>query len=369
MSFDVPILFLVFNRPDVTQKVMGVLRELRPARLYVAADGPRAAKEGEQIRCEETRAIATSVDWACEVNTLFREANLGCGKAVSSAITWFFEQVTEGIILEDDCLPSPGFFDFCAYHLEKYRDEKRIASVSGDFFLPPEVQLSQPYYFSKYLQIWGWATWRRTWEHYRFELSDLSFADWQQITRRVHSSEMEARYWDEVLRGMLNHEIDTWDYQLMFRSWCNGMIHIAPTKNLVANIGYGEDGTHTVFDSPLASLPVNEIADFRVDLKMDLTPAVDNLTFYLRFLESLHSIWWLDKSLPTSKRLDYIHSILAEKEQLLQKQARDIEFLNGVARTYQEKIDQLSKLPEWMSALPSVARLFRKFFSKRSASP
>ena len=105
--------FLIFNRPDTTQQVFDVSPKGRPTRLYIAADGPRLDRAGEKEKCEAARAIATDIDWDCRVETLFRDENLGCGTAVSEAITWFFNHEEEGIILEDDCLPEPSFFSIC----------------------------------------------------------------------------------------------------------------------------------------------------------------------------------------------------------------------------------------------------------------
>ena len=88
-----PVLFLIFNRPETTQQVFSAIRKAKPPRLYVAADGPRSDYSNEAESCEIARSIATNVDWDCEVKTLFRERNLGCGLAVTSAIDWFFEFV------------------------------------------------------------------------------------------------------------------------------------------------------------------------------------------------------------------------------------------------------------------------------------
>jgi hypothetical protein len=297
MGFDVPILFLVFNRPDLTAEVVSVLRQLAPKRLFIAADGPRVAVEGESELCRSTREIATTLDWECEVKTLFRDKNLGCGPAVSGAITWFFEQVEEGIILEDDCLPSFSFFEFCKYALAKFRYDPRIGTISGDYFLPPDLRLEQPYYFSKYFQIWGWATWRRVWRKYRFDLSFEKEDNWRKIFEEIHPTPLEAEYWLEVCRGLQKGAINTWDYQMMLISWRERFLHVAPTKNLVTNIGYRPDATHTNFESPLAHFPRNELKDFKVELEVWGLPQIDNLTFYVRFLESLRSIWWLRQAL------------------------------------------------------------------------
>ena len=163
---NVPILFLIFNRPETTELVMGAIRAARPQKLYVAADGPRGGKAGEAKRCAEARVLATQVDWACEVRTLFRERNLGCRNAVSSAITWFFEHEPEGIILEDDCLPSNDFFPYCADLLERHRDDERVMAICGSAYADIGPNYPSSYYFSYYADMWGWATWRRAWQHY-----------------------------------------------------------------------------------------------------------------------------------------------------------------------------------------------------------
>jgi hypothetical protein len=297
MVYDIPILFLVFNRPDLTAEVMSVLRRLQPKRIFIAADGPRANIDGEIELCRRTREVATAVNWECDLKTLFRVENQGCGPAVSNAITWFFEQVEEGIILEDDCLPTLSFFDFCAYALERFRGDTRIGTISGDHFLPPDLSLGQPYYFSKYFQIWGWATWRRVWEKYRFDLSFESDTNWRKILEAVHPTPLESRYWLEVLRGLKNGTVNTWDYQLMFISWRERFLHVAPSRNLVSNIGYRADATHTHFESPLEKLPRNEIEHFKADVDVCALAQIDNLTFYVRFLESFRSLWWLQQAL------------------------------------------------------------------------
>ena len=167
------VLFLVFNRPETTARVFDAIRKARPPRLYVAADGPRTNRPGEAERVEKVRQIATAVDWPCEVNTLFRKDNIGCKRAVSGAITWFFEKEEEGIILEDDTLPSQSFFWFCQELLEIYRDDERIFIISGynkqDEWNAEKVD----YFFSYFGGIWGWASWRRAWKHFDIEMTDL----------------------------------------------------------------------------------------------------------------------------------------------------------------------------------------------------
>jgi hypothetical protein len=296
MAFETPILFLIFNRPDVTRKVFQALRRAKPARLYIAADGPRPHKSNETELCAETRRIVEGVDWDCDLRKLYREENLGCGRAVSGAITWFFNQVEAGIILEDDCLPDDSFFPFCAEMLERYRDNEKVGSVSGNNFLPPGMHPAAPYTFSKYAQIWGWATWARFWKTYDFELSGEE-EEWEEIIRRANPIEYHARYWIEVFRAMKSGLIDTWDYQVIFSAWKADVVHVYPSRNLMSNLGYDKTATHTNFESPLGGLKTETLKDFEVTLPVHVDSQFDGVIFYFRFLESLSNVWWLTQAM------------------------------------------------------------------------
>jgi hypothetical protein len=312
-----PVLFLIFNRPEPTREVFEAIRAYQPSRLYVAADGPRPEKGGEWTLCAETRSVLKGVDWDCKVETLFRDQNLGCGAAVSEAINWFFDQEEEGIILEDDCLPDPSFFSFCEEMLDRYRDQPEVGSVSGNNFLPRGLHMEQPYGFSKYVQIWGWATWRRFWKNYDFKLVG-DWEEWEKIVRRVNPVQNQANYWLQIFKTLRAGLIDTWDYQVMFSSWRHEYVHIFPSRNLVANLGYGADATHTNFQSPLAHLPRESISDYRVTLPVTVDAGVDNATFYFRFLESLSSVWWLEQAMDLPGMLTWLRSelFLAQKENI-----------------------------------------------------
>ena len=161
-----PILFLIFNRPQLTARVFAAIREAQPSQLYVAADGPRSNRPGEADLCEQARRVINGVDWPCEVKTLYRQENLGCRQAVSSAITWFFDNVEAGVVLEDDCLPIESFFRFCSELLIRYRDDTRIGMISGNNHGFRIYDDSLSYSFSKHGAIWGWASWRRAWRLY-----------------------------------------------------------------------------------------------------------------------------------------------------------------------------------------------------------
>jgi hypothetical protein len=167
-----PVLFLTFNRPDTTQQVFSRIRQAQPPRLYVAGDGPRPEQSNEAEICEIVRSIATNVDWDCEVKTLFRDHNFGCRLAVSQAISWFFENEPEGIILEDDCLPSQSFFWFCQELLEDFRNDKQVGAICGFYSNELDYKPSASYFFSRYMRVWGWAGWRRTFEEYDSHLKN-----------------------------------------------------------------------------------------------------------------------------------------------------------------------------------------------------
>jgi hypothetical protein len=256
-----PILFIIFNRPDTTEAVFERIRAARPARLFVAADGPRPAKTGERERCEETRAILKRIDWACEVETKFSAVNLGCRVAVSSAIDWFFSRVTEGIILEDDCVPDPTFFPYCSTLLEYYRDDERIMHITGVNDQDGVRRGKAAYYFSTMNHVWGWATWRRAWNRYSVDMPGYpAFLESSAVADALPQRAMR-RYW--LKRFDLVHQKiwDTWDVQWQYAMMINHGLAATPNENLVSNIGFSLDATHTIDGfSSLANRPVKSIA-------------------------------------------------------------------------------------------------------------
>jgi hypothetical protein len=160
-SLNTAVLFLVFNRLDTTKQVFEAIRQAEPPRLYVAADGARANKEGEADKAQAVRDyIMQNIDWEYEVKTLFQEENLGCKYAVSGAIDWFFENEEMGIILEDDCLPSQSFFWYCEELLKKYKDNTRVWHIGGTNTEIISKDILSSFYFSQLNNIWGWATWK-----------------------------------------------------------------------------------------------------------------------------------------------------------------------------------------------------------------
>jgi hypothetical protein len=252
-----PVAFIIFNRPDATERVFAEIVKAKPPKLLVIGDGARASRPGEAEKIAAARTIIQRVDWECEVLTNFSEVNLGCKRRVSSGIDWVFEQVEEAIILEDDCLPDPSFFRFCQELLERYRHDQRIGMISGDNFQFGRRYGDDSYYFSKYVHIWGWATWRDRW----VESYDVAIDKWPTIRDEGRLVDMvgdarEARYWGKIFERVHRGLIDTWDYQWVFANWVEGRISIMPSRNLISNIGFGVSATHTTGASDVADLSV-----------------------------------------------------------------------------------------------------------------
>lgn len=239
------VLFLVFNRMDTTKQVFEAIRQAKPPRLYIAADGARETKEGEAEKVQAVRDyVMENIDWDCEVKTLFREKNLGCKYAVSGAITWFFENEEQGIILEDDCLPSQSFFWYCEELLNKYKNDETVYLISGDARGPESFGMKEDYGFCKYPMIWGWASWARVWQNYDPEISD-----WPKVRDTLPASistyKPTVSFWKRTFEQLYRKEIDTWDFQFAYLLLKNGGKCIVPRLNLISNIGFGADATHT----------------------------------------------------------------------------------------------------------------------------
>ena len=259
-----PILFLIFNRPETTKKVFSTIKKAQPLRLYIAADGPRSEIPEEANRCELSRNIALNVDWDCEVKTLFRDHNLGCRLAVSQAIDWFFEHEPEGIILEDDCLPSQSFFWFCQEMLEFYRNDKAVGAICGFYSNELEYTPNASYFFSRYLRVWGWAGWRRSIEGYDTNIDFLT--EKQNTWEKDIFSGTEIilkNYWQNIFEEVRSGKIDTWDTQLQYLLWLKKQWVATSSINLIKNIGWSE-GTHVQKKDHNHDLPTGEM-EFPLD--------------------------------------------------------------------------------------------------------
>jgi len=250
-----PVLFIVFNRPKETAIVFDAIRKAQPSKLYVAADGPRNSKSTDKELSIEARNIVKNIDWDCEVRTLFRDENLGCRDAVSGAVSWFFDNEPEGIVLEDDCLPSADFFRFADEMLEHYRHDEKIAHICGCNFQDGIKRGDSSFYFSNITHVWGWAGWRRVWERYDVNMKLLDEALKTDFINALTTDKRIKLFMKMSFRKTQKKQINTWDYQYGFLNLFSGKVAIIPNNNMISNIGFNENGTHTLSDSEMANIP------------------------------------------------------------------------------------------------------------------
>jgi hypothetical protein len=234
------VLFIIFNKREETKRVFNVIRSQKPTRLFIAADGPRPDKDGEVEKCHYIREwVISQVDWQCEVKTLFRDENLGCGRGPSEAISWFFQHVDEGIILEDDCLPNHTFFEFSAELLERYRHNPKISIISGNNFqLVQPMPLGADYY--------GWAAWKRSWDDYEYHITSWPTLDQKKFLNSLFRGKKYQLFWKQLFDWVYEKKPDdTWDIQFHYHCMKRNQLAVIPAANLISNIGYGPDATHS----------------------------------------------------------------------------------------------------------------------------
>lgn len=312
-ALNTPILFIIFNRPETTRRVFAEIRRAKPTKLFIAADGPRSGKSGEEQLCTLTRKeVLDNVDWECEVQTLLRERNLGCRKAVSSAISWFFERVDEGIVLEDDCLPHPDFFQYCSELLKRYREDERVMMISGDNFQRGHMRGEESYYFSKIPHIWGWASWRRAWQHYSVDMEDYrEFKSLSRITD-IFDTPGEQRFWLTNFNMVAEQNMDTWDFQWVYAIVSNSGLCVAPNVNLISNIGFGGSATRTTNGKdPNANLPTQSIGEIVHPKHVLVSRTADLFT--------AKEIFFINTEESSTKSTDFIAQLKQMIKKLLKK--------------------------------------------------
>jgi hypothetical protein len=316
-----PVAFVIFNRPDRSERVFAEIAKARPAKLLVVADGPR--HPGEREQCDAARAIIDRVDWDCEVLKNYSAVNLGCKRRVSSGLGWVFDQVEEAIILEDDCLPHESFFPFCTELLERFRNDERVSMICGSNFQRGKQRSPYSYFFGLHVTVWGWASWRRVWRHY-----DLEMRRWAQLRETSWLADLlmnpvAVRYWQETFEGAFRGDYDTWDWQLFFSWWSRNMLALVPDRNLVSNIGFGTQASHTRDSLPsMAGLPI-EAMTFPLNHPADvhLDRDADNFSFrqiYPFIIENQSYYWQL-----RHKFVATLPQPLREKIRLLRSKARE----------------------------------------------
>lgn len=258
---ETPVVLIIFRRPQTTARVLDALRQAKPKTLFVVADAPRSDKPGEAEKCAATRALMQTIDWDCQVLENYADSNLGSSHRVPTGLDWVFEQVDRAIILEDDCVPNPSFFPFCEELLERYAEDQRIGTISGNNFQAIQPSCADSYYFSRYHHSWGWATWRRAWQYFDGEMTYWPQVRDQHLLGGILNEPRALNYWEEIFQQVYEGEIDSWDYLWSVSGWLQSFLNILPSVNLVSNIGFGADASHTnQSDHPLANLPARAIA-------------------------------------------------------------------------------------------------------------
>ncbi len=279
-QFEIPVLLIAFNRPGVTKQVFESIRNIRPKKLYFAVDSYRVGIINEYELVSEVKSIIEGVDWDCQVKTLFAHRNLGCKVAVSNAINWLFQNEEMGVILEDDCLPNLDFFRFCDKMLNYYKENDSIMSITGVNFQNGQLRGNGSYYFSKFSQIWGWATWKRAWSKYDVNISSWPLSKNDFCWESVFKENYKRKYFEKKFSQTYNNEIDTWDYQWQYCIWENNGLIVTPNKNLIKNIGFGHDATHTNnLNHKLANMVYENLGEIKYVSEIKQNLEADNYVF------------------------------------------------------------------------------------------
>ena len=287
MSLDEPVIFLVFNRPRLTKRVFEVIRAAGPKQLFVVADGPRDDRDG--ALCAEVRRIVAGVDWACRTEHLFCDENMGCRERVSSGIADVLRMVDRAIVLEDDCLPHPSFFPFCAELLKRLQDCPEVYSIGGAALIPWRRSEQFSYRYSRYPLVWGWATWRRAWAHYRHNLDGLEEYVAGDSFMQHCPCPAERHYWTDVWKRTQAGQVNSWAYSWVYSCWHDGALNVLPSGNLVSNIGFSGEATHTkpTIRSPFAELPVVPLGEISHPLAVKMDREYDRTLWTTAFDPSL----------------------------------------------------------------------------------
>ncbi len=242
------VVFVVFNRPDTTQEVFNAIRKRKVPKLYVSSDAPRLGNESDVKNCVKVKKIVESIDWECEVKYRYLEKNVGCGVGVSSAVTWALESEDRIIVLEDDCVPAQPFFDYCDHLLEKFKDDERIWMITGRQYFPEfDFFKNYDYLFSRFGWMWGWATWKRSWDHFDIHASDLEQFLSEDGFSKVLVDKKQSKFYQKSYTDLLNDEsyhTHAWIKQYIYTILKNSGLSIVPSKNLIHNIG--DIGVHSI---------------------------------------------------------------------------------------------------------------------------
>jgi len=292
MSYKTPILIIIFNRPHFVQQLFNEIRKQKPKYLYIACDGPRFKKEGEYELVEKSQRVFDQIDWDCDLKTLYRSTNCGAGKAIFDAINWFFNNVEEGVVFEEDCIPHQDFFQYSSELLEKYRNNERIMFIGGNNFQKNNI-LEDSYYFSAYPHIWGWAAWKRSISNYTFEIKGVDNSGFNKIMKSYKLSWNEKQVWLDKFKRIQLGQINSWDYQLVFSIWSQNGLSIIPSVNLVKNIGFGADALHCKnINSDFANLSLNPILPIIHPKHIEINNCADKYYFKKYLYKNIIQLAW-----------------------------------------------------------------------------
>lgn len=265
--FNTPVLLIVFNRPDSTKLVLGVLESVKPQKFFIACDGPRIDRISDIELVKEVRTLCDNIGWKCEIERLYHDSNLGCSNGPRSAINWFFSHVEAGIILEDDCLPCPSFFKYCGTLLEYFKNDNQVLNICGSNMGYNKVDTSG-YFFSRFMNMSGWATWRRSVIEIDYELKSWNkvrypfWKSYKMLRQSFFDTDVNwYRYWrDKFDKTITIEHVSWWDWQWIYYQLSTKKLSVIPNQNLVSNIGFNASATHTKDpDNPLANLPTGTL--------------------------------------------------------------------------------------------------------------
>lgn len=295
-----PVVLIMFNRPNATRKVFDEIAKARPSQLFIISDGPRLHSSEDEALVEECREIVSRVNWECKVYSRFSASNLGCRVNVASGLSWVFGQVDRAIILEDDCIPAPDFFYLCQTLLDMYCEDQSVGSISGtNLDASQMLGYESSYYASKFPSVWGWATWKRVWSEYTPDLSEFTIREIYKTVMYGCNSWSSRLFWLQKLLLVRFNRIDTWDYQLVFAHWRKGSSSLISNSNLVRNIGFGPEATHTVFSSSVyANIPLGRIGPAiihpsQAEINAQISSGIGESRFRASFSRSLGELIFL----------------------------------------------------------------------------
>jgi len=279
-SLRIPVLLITYKRLDTTLKVLESIAEVQPQNLYIASNAPNPLKENDTEKVMQVRAmLEKKITWPCHVEKLYRTEHLSAKHSIWTAIKWFFENEEKGIVLEDDVFADKSFYYYCEELLDKYRNDQRIRFINGCNFGYKGLD-EKSYGFTRFMNMWGWASWRRS-----INIVDSDMNAWKDLPDKnkflesvieeqsPNTKKIFVEYFRPLFDDITSLKIESWDYPCIFSNFLTNTFCIYPSRNLIKNLGFNNDGTHTNFDSYFISnlstgtlgLPLNMNPEVKID--------------------------------------------------------------------------------------------------------